>query len=259
MSVSNQFKAALLDLAILTSLDFIAEDDNNLSNAGFLKVKNIKKLVLVNQNLTNLEGIENFTELEELNCSNNNLIILDLSNNIKIKDLNCQNNDIVELKIYKNKSIKNLDCSNNNINFIDLTNSLDLENFDCSKNDLTKLFLKKCKNLVILNCFRNKLKNVDVSENNNLISLNCFNDELEFIKVSFSQYYNKTYWKELNNTEFQNSTISILTTIFYLIIGSILIYFFYFSASNGSIFIELDDTVKKLKRKIKNLKKIKLI
>lgn len=53
-----------------------------------------KQLDVHGQNIANLKGIEYFTNLETLDCSDNNLSTLDLSSNYKLKNLNCSSNRI---------------------------------------------------------------------------------------------------------------------------------------------------------------------
>ena len=56
-------------------------------------------LYIAGQNITDLTGIEDFTDLEILNCENNQLISLDVSNNINLNFLVCRNNNLHTLDL----------------------------------------------------------------------------------------------------------------------------------------------------------------
>ena len=56
-------------------------------------------LYIAGQNITDLTGIEDFTDLEILNCENNQLISLDISNNINLNFLVCRNNNLHTLDL----------------------------------------------------------------------------------------------------------------------------------------------------------------
>lgn len=56
-------------------------------------------LDLSSQGIRNLTGIEAFTQLTGLNCSNNLLSRIDLSQNTALTSLNCENNSLVSLNI----------------------------------------------------------------------------------------------------------------------------------------------------------------
>ena len=61
--------------------------------------------------IESLEGIEYFTNLEELYCRNNKLESLDLSHNTKLKKLDCSGNKIETLDLSHNPSLYHLDCT----------------------------------------------------------------------------------------------------------------------------------------------------
>ena len=63
--------------------------------------------------ITMMRGIEYFTALESLDCSENNLTELDLSNNTALKYLNCRNNRLTKLNLFNNTALLNLDCCSN--------------------------------------------------------------------------------------------------------------------------------------------------
>ena len=63
--------------------------------------------------ISNLEGIQYFKQLVELNCSNNNLTELSLMGLTKLTTLNCSNNALTMLYFNGNGNLTSLDCHNN--------------------------------------------------------------------------------------------------------------------------------------------------
>ncbi len=63
--------------------------------------------------ITSLKGIENFTALEILNCSDNELTEIDLSSLKLLKNLDCSYNSLSELNIRSNINILSLNCTEN--------------------------------------------------------------------------------------------------------------------------------------------------
>lgn len=79
-------------------------------------VRDIKELDVSNSNIANLEGIEHFTSLEKLNCSNNNITKLDLSRNIKLTTLDVSNNKLTELDLSHNTLLTDVNVTGNDLN-----------------------------------------------------------------------------------------------------------------------------------------------
>ena len=93
--------------------------------------------------VTDLTGIEHFTELTELHCANNALTTLDLSKNIKLEKLYCVNNEIISLDLNNNTELKWLYCAANNLTELDLSNNKKLVHLDAGHNRLEKLDLSQ--------------------------------------------------------------------------------------------------------------------
>ena len=79
------------------------------------EIKLIYKLNVKSLYISDLTGIEYFTELKELYCDDNNLIKLDISSNKKLEVLTCTNNRLTELNISQNVQLTKLNCSDNQI------------------------------------------------------------------------------------------------------------------------------------------------
>ena len=74
-------------------------------------------------NIQNMKGIEYFTALKYLDCSDNQLTALDVSKNTALTDLYCSSNQLTTLDVSKNTELIDLDCSSNQLLYLDLSNN----------------------------------------------------------------------------------------------------------------------------------------
>ena len=68
---------------------------------------------LFDLNISNLKGIEAFTALTKLDCSDNQLTSLDVSKNTALTYLDCGKNQLTSLNIYNNEALSTLSCEHN--------------------------------------------------------------------------------------------------------------------------------------------------
>lgn len=128
----------------------------------------IISLDVSSSSISNLTGIEDFSSLETLNCQENQLINLDISQNSTLKTLNTYHNPLTTIYLDQNPALVSLFCGQNQLTKLDVSYNKKLSNLDCSNNDLTKLDLSKNIALTEINCSHNKLTNLDLSKNTNL-------------------------------------------------------------------------------------------
>ena len=79
-------------------------------------------IVCSNMNISDLTGIEYFTLLSNLNCGNNQLTNLDVSQNINLIDFECSFNQITSLNLSNNTALINLYLDDNLLTSLDLRN-----------------------------------------------------------------------------------------------------------------------------------------
>jgi Leucine-rich repeat (LRR) protein len=133
--------------------------------------------------ITDLTGIQDFENLTNLNCQNNQISNLNISQNIALTDLNCYHNPLASLDVSNNTGLLNLSCGFNQLSNLDLSTNTALINLDCSVNNLTYLDVSKNKALTSLNCNTNLIKKLDFSKNTNLTALNCGNNNLVNLNI----------------------------------------------------------------------------
>ena len=136
-----------------------------------------------NKEISNLKGIEFFTNIWLLECYYNNLTTIDLSNNKKLSYINCHHNKLEELDVSGLPLLKTFYCGHNALSSIDVSKNEKLEDFDCQDNHLDTLDVSQNKELVKLGCGSNNLTELDVSENKKLKTLGCYENKLRNLNL----------------------------------------------------------------------------
>lgn len=107
--------------------------------------------------ITNLTGIEYFTQLTDLDVSNNpetmsegdwnRIVELDLASNTNLRKLWCDYNQLHFLNLNGNTELQELSCSNNQLEHLELNNCQNLQKLTCSNNHLIELYVSGFPNL----------------------------------------------------------------------------------------------------------------
>ena len=147
-------------------------------------VAGITMLDVSNKGIASLAGIEYFTALTYLNCANNQLIELDVSNNTALTSLYCPGNQLTELDLSYNTALSSLSCERNQLTKLDVSGAVSLGYLDCPYNQLTELDVSKNTELRWLYCFSNQLTKLDVSGAVSLSVLTCDGNKLTELDVS---------------------------------------------------------------------------
>ena len=150
------------------------------------EIAGVESITMRNYGITNLKGIEYFTALKNLNCSNNKLTALDLSGCPGLETVNCASNQIASLNVSKNALLTSLDCSRNSpLTELDVSQNAAMTSLECSYCALTMLDVSQNTALTSLSCISNKMTMLDVSQNIELASLNCrSNHSITMLDVS---------------------------------------------------------------------------
>jgi hypothetical protein len=166
------FKNALVSSKCVDINEDGDEDaDADINNDGEIDMEeafNVINLNLTLKNISDLNGIENFTNLSILNCAGNQLISLDVKELIHLKYLNCFSNQLTALNVQGLENLTFLDCRGNKLTSLDVQGLENLIIFQFNQNPLSTLNLKGLKQII---------HNLSFSEN---LSLNyiCCNEEI---------------------------------------------------------------------------------
>ena len=155
--------------------------------SGYITATGLAGVTSINVNeksIADLKGIEYFTALNELNCSNNKLTALDLSANTALETLHCNNNQLTALDMSANTALRNLNCYSNQLTALDVSKNEALVLLNCSNNALSALDVKANTALSALYCYDNQLTALDVSKNMALEEMSCYDNKLTALDVS---------------------------------------------------------------------------
>lgn len=145
-----------------------------LSELDLIALEEIKRLDLSNKGLTNLYGIEVYSNLKYLYCTDNpGLTKIDVSKLTKLESLECDRNALTELKVNGLSNLQVLSCNKNKLTSLDLTGLTNLRTLSCSHNQLTSLDLTGLTSLEILYCHENRMTHLDITMLPALTTLMC--------------------------------------------------------------------------------------
>lgn len=123
--------------------------------------------------IVKLTGIGKFSNLETLDCSNNRLTTLDLSQNRHLASLTCTRNVLRKVTVAGCKELRALDCAYNSLSSLDLSSASALQRVDCSNNSLSTLNVGGCSSLRTLDCSYNSLAALDLSKTAGIVTITC--------------------------------------------------------------------------------------
>lgn len=160
--------------------DYVAEewDKNHDKYFSPSEIASAKWISCDNKEISNLKGIEFFTNIWLLECYYNNLTTIDLSRNKNLSYINCHHNQLNELDVSGLPLLETFYCGHNALPSIDVSKNEKLEDFDCQDNHLDTLDVSQNKELVKLSCGTNNLTELDVRENKKLKELSCYESKL---------------------------------------------------------------------------------
>ena len=175
---------------------FDSNDDGGISLDEAAAAKVIKCDGL---EISSMEGLQSFTGLDTLDCSNNSIKKLNLTDSRNLRYLKCDNNQLTSLYVSGLDELSYLNCQHNQLPQLDLRNTRAIEYLDCSTNSLKELNTKYLTSLKYLNCGNNTLKSIDISSNLALTELYCYtcdmlslditkNTALEVLFCSYNYY-----------------------------------------------------------------------
>lgn len=166
---------------VVTNFDL--DGDGKLSKAEAL---HIESLSLSTTSVSDLTGIEWFTNLRVLDCSDQQIKTLDLSHNTALEELECYwNYGVTELDLSKNEALRILNCANTSISRLDLSHNRALTSLSCGGTPITSLDLSNHSEIVEVYCVGGgSLRQINLSGCSKLVTLSCPEQELTSLNLS---------------------------------------------------------------------------
>lgn len=132
-------------------------------------IENVEDLVLNNEGISDLTGIEDFKNLENLWANDNSLTSLDVSSNTRLKFIFVENNQLTTLDVANLTDLEKIGAANNQLTAINVLNNLALQQLTIPNNNVNA---------------------IDVANNSQLNNFSVVDNPLTCIKVSASQLGN---------------------------------------------------------------------
>ena len=144
----------------------------------------IKWLSVQSSSISNLTGIEAFTNLQILYCQSNQLLSLNVSGLTNLQQLICHTNQLPNLNVSGLTNLQQLNCYANQLTSLNVSGLTNLQELRCYNNQLPNLNVSGLTNLQRLYCSDNQLPILNVSGLTNLKQLVCSNNQLPSLNVS---------------------------------------------------------------------------
>ena len=158
-----------------------ANGDGEIQNAEALQVKT---LAMDYFNISSLTGIESFTNLVDLSCSQNQLTTLNVTSLTNLKSLNCGQNSLSTLIVSDLSQLESLDCRLNQLTSLNLSGALNLKSLICSSNLLSNINVSQNIRLETLWCDGNNLTTLNVQGLNDLSTLFMNGNQVTTLNLS---------------------------------------------------------------------------
>ena len=177
------------------------------ANIDNVTVLDIPSSNISNMSISNLDGIEDFTDLEEFSLFLNSVSDIDFSSNTNLKKVTIYNNPLVSINLTQNPLLTDLiisntsgltfnnidltqnsilsllDLSSNNISAINISGNPQLKTFRIGNNPINTLELSQNTALEILSSWSTRISNLDLSNHPNLKELISYSGELSILNL----------------------------------------------------------------------------
>ncbi|MET0945007.1 MAG: T9SS type A sorting domain-containing protein [Flavobacterium sp.] len=182
-------------------------DTNNNNEIEVSEALSVSRLRIENSSISDLTGINSFSELRYLWCESNQLTSLDVSGILYLRYLYCDHNQLSSLNVtglnwlthlncdYNLFTTLNLsglglirlhtlNCNNNLITTLNVSGLTVLGNLNCSNNQLSGLDFSGLSSIYRIDCNENFISSIDVSNLLNLNHLNCWGNQISILDVT---------------------------------------------------------------------------
>jgi hypothetical protein len=185
------FEQALINLGLDTAID---------GQVLTASINSVQTLIVNSENINSLIGIQYFSALTDLRCSNNQLASLDLTQNTALYTLFCNGNQLTTLDLSQNIVLRNLYCFQNQLTSLNVSQNTALEILSFSNNQLNSIDVSQNTALTFFSGFQNQLTSLDVSQNAVLTNLWSEDNQLTCLNVKNGNNLNINNFYAGNNS-----------------------------------------------------------
>lgn len=157
------------------------------------------------QGISDLTGIEEFINAENMFFNNNLLTEFTGPINTNLEVLAIAQNNLTQLDVSENTGLEVLELSANNFSAIDVSQLINLLNLRVNNNDLTSIDITNNPDLIILSATNNAITQIDLSQNPVLFRLRLGENPLTSIDLSNSLMLEKLV---INECELETLDVS---------------------------------------------------
>lgn len=137
----------LISLVNNSNLEYLSVSSNPLTTLNIISQGKLKTMHMVNNDLLPLIYFDNNRNLEYVSCHDNDILsTIKVKGADALKYLNCSNNMLSELDVSENLLLENLYCQNNELSSLDLSLNTKLAFLKCNDNALEYLNIKNGQN-----------------------------------------------------------------------------------------------------------------
>lgn len=203
------------DVNFKTKLIQRGVDFNNDGNIQIYEALVVTDLEISLSNSSYLSGIENFSNLLILNCSQNNISSINFSSLPNLIDINCYINPITTLDFNGFNNFKSISCGGSSSTTSVIVAGLSgLENLHCIESSLTSINLSGLNNLKSLSINSSQISNLNLSNLTNLKELGCSNNLLNTLLISNFTNLKRLYCESNNLSTLELNGLTNLTSLF---------------------------------------------
>ena len=131
-----------IDVSEAQQITYLNVSISNISDiTGIEHFTNLQHLTIQYNSISNI-NISSLTQLITLRCDVNNLSSINLSGLINLQRMNCDNNQITNLSLTGLNNLKALTCSYNQISTLNFSSNPLFEELVCNNNNLTQINIK---------------------------------------------------------------------------------------------------------------------
>lgn len=195
------------------NLEYIDIDANNDGEIQYSEAQMVYMLNVGADQISDMTGIEAFTNLIDLQCYENNINTLDLTALVNLKSLSCRDNRLSSLNVSGLVNLESLSCSNNYLSSLNLEGLENLEYLSCNNNLLQSLNLSDSPNLKSLGANDNELTSLQIDGLLNLEYLGVSDSNLQSLNLSSFNQLKRVYCGNNNLSYLNVSGLSLLETL----------------------------------------------